>query len=211
MTDQAKPDQSQLMNGQTYEDLCQRLIAAHPEDLINVISRVLEKRADVSHLRTEPEPDSPTTWMETAQFRVPGCPGKVDCTDEFHVDGHLAMADRIFTVAIRGTEAEYPYQAQERADKAQAEATVGYKCHLCGNIKRADEMTTLTVPQGAYHVCKVECRQPAQPTYEPLYTCHECRRNQFPLAQVTTRRYPGDQWWYVCDACTTNLDTPNIA
>src|SRR4051812_47821900 len=40
-----------------------------PEDLINVISRVLEQRADVEHIRTQPEPGSGTTSIETGQFR----------------------------------------------------------------------------------------------------------------------------------------------
>jgi hypothetical protein len=194
-----------LMNGQTYEDLCQRLIAAHPEDLINVISRVLEQRADVEHIRTEPEPGSGTTSIETGQFRVPGCPGRVDCTDPHHIEGHLAIVDRLFSIAIRGTEAEYQFQAQDRADRAQAEATVGYKCYLCGNIKPADETTTLTVAQGAYRVCKVECRQPVQPVDECLYTCRECQ-GEFPAGKVTNRRFPPDyQWWYVCIPCDNKL------
>ena len=102
MTDQAKPGQPTLMDGQTYFDLCDRLIAAHPEDLINIISRVLEQRADVEHIRTEPEAGSGTTSIETGQFKVPGCPGQADCTDPMHADGHLVIADRLFTVAVRG-------------------------------------------------------------------------------------------------------------
>lgn len=162
MTDQAKPDQSRLMDGQTYMDLCDRLIAAHPEDLINVISRVLEQRSDVNHIRTQPDTGSPTVSIETGQFWVYGCPGQVDCTDPHHVEGHMKIRDRLFSIAIRAT--ENPTQvglSSAPVVQSVQDAEVGYKCHLCGNIKPADETTTLTVAQGAYRVCKVECRNKA--------------------------------------------------
>ena len=167
MTDQAKPDQSRMMDGQTYFDLCDRLIAAHPEDLVNVISRVLEQRADVEHIRTQPVPGSNTTSIETGQVWVYGCPGQADCTDPHHVEGHLKIRDRLFSIAMRAT--ENPTQ-------------VGLSS---APIVQPDRPVITGVP----------------------YTCHECR-GEFPLDQVTIRRYPENQWWYVCDACTTKLPNP---
>lgn len=141
-----------MMNGQTYFRLCDELIAAHPEDLINIISRVLEQRADVEHIRTQPVPHSLTTSIETGQFTVPGCPGKADCLDPMHADGHLKIRDRKFTIAMRGSEVGYPCSDQP-------EAKVGYQCRLCGTVKPVDQLTTLSVSQGSYWTCKVECRK----------------------------------------------------
>lgn len=125
MTDQAKPGQPALMDGQTYFDLCDRLIAAHPEDLINIISRVLEQRADVEHIRTEPEAGSGTTSIETGQFKVPGCPGARDCTDPMHADGHLVIADRLFSIAIRGQ--QLPIQGADHPRQSGPD----HVCHGC--------------------------------------------------------------------------------
>jgi hypothetical protein len=160
MTDQAQPDQSRMMDGKTYMELCDRLIAAHPEDLINVISRVLEQRADVEHIRTQPEPGSSTVSIETGRVWVYGCPGQADCLDPHHVEGHMKIRDRLFTIAMRAT--ENPTQV---------------------GLSSAPIVQSDFVP----------------------YTCHECRGDQFPLAQVTIRRYPDNQWWYVCDACTAKM------
>jgi hypothetical protein len=155
MTDQAKPDQSRLMDGQTYMDLCDRLIAAHPEDLINVISRVLEQRADVNHIRTQPDTGSPTVSIETGQFWVYGCPGQVDCTDPHHVEGHMKIRDRLFSIAIRAT--ENPTQvglSSAPIVQSEIDAEVGYTCHVCGVVNNVKRMTATRDGDNWFWACK---------------------------------------------------------
>jgi hypothetical protein len=92
--------QAALMDLPTYDSLVDALTQAHPEDLINIISRVLMERDDVSKDLVRAD-EVPTDEPEEYRFIVPGCPGDADCPPgEAHEQGHPGVPNRLFTIQI---------------------------------------------------------------------------------------------------------------
>lgn len=81
-----------LMSKASYDATCALLAKVHPEDLLNILTRALMDRGDVTHASTE--------GLDTGKILVPGCPGDEDCTHSTHT----VMPDRAFTIIICSTE-----------------------------------------------------------------------------------------------------------
>lgn len=81
-----------LMTLDAYNDAIKILTECHPEDLVNILSRVLHDRDDVSSPKDRE--------FRQGSFVVPGCPGERDCPDAGHTPDHLAVDDRTVVVQI---------------------------------------------------------------------------------------------------------------
>lgn len=81
-----------FMDEAAYQAAIKALTECHPEDLTNIISRVIHDRTDV----TSPSGQE----YSTGNYLLPGCPGESDCTDTGHDEGHLPVNTRRVTLAF---------------------------------------------------------------------------------------------------------------
>jgi hypothetical protein len=85
-----------MMNMAEYDAIIKVLVEAHPEDLVNIISRVIHDRTNMTG------PDD--REFSVGQFIVPGCPGEQNCATDEMVQEHPVTPDRRITVTIDAEE-----------------------------------------------------------------------------------------------------------
>lgn len=83
-----------MMRAPEYDAIVQKLVAAHPEDLVNIISRVIHDRTDMT--------GSADREFSYGEIIVPGCPGEQNCAIDEMGQEHPEYPDRLFTVEITG-------------------------------------------------------------------------------------------------------------
>lgn len=90
-TDRTWPD---MMRAPEYDAIIKALVEAHPEDLVNIISRVIHDRTDMTG------PDN--REFSYGEIIVPGCPGANNCGIDEMGQEHIEYPDRLFTFEITG-------------------------------------------------------------------------------------------------------------
>lgn len=77
------------MHDTEYHAIVRRLIHCNPDDLANIIARVIHDRD--MHLRER---------YDIGSFTIPGCNGDTCDGEAHHTPGHIGVPDRICTVTI---------------------------------------------------------------------------------------------------------------